>query len=89
MHEVSIALNLIGIASDQCKKHGCSIIESVNIRVGRASGVMSDALLFAFDAIKEGPVAGNAVLNIEEIPVSGHCGDCGSNFTTEEEYVLC
>jgi hydrogenase nickel incorporation protein HypA/HybF len=89
MHEVSIAINLIEIVSGQCVKHGCSTIESVNIKIGRASGIMPDALLFAFDAVKESSIAKNAVLNIEEVPVSGHCGDCDNNFTVEEDYVVC
>lgn len=88
MHEVSIAVNLIEIVSDQCVKNGCSTIAFVNIKIGRASGIMPDALLFAFDAVKEGSIAGNAVLNIEEVPVSGYCSDCNSNFTVEEEYVV-
>ena len=89
MHEVSIALNLIEIAEDQCTKNGCSRIESINIRIGRASGIMSDALIFAFEAIKADSIASAAVLNIEEIPVSGHCDACKTAFKTEEEYILC
>jgi hydrogenase nickel incorporation protein HypA/HybF len=89
MHEVSIALNLIEIASDQCIKNGYSSIESINLKIGRASGIMSDALTFAFEAIKGDSIAAAAVLNIEEIPVTGHCDGCDNGFTVEEEYVLC
>ncbi|MEJ2684461.1 MAG: hydrogenase maturation nickel metallochaperone HypA [Candidatus Sulfobium sp.] len=89
MHEASIALSLLEIAAGECGKNGYGRIDCINIKVGRASGVMPDALLFAFDAIKEGSVAQNAVLHIEEVPVSGRCGDCGKEFSVEEEYVLC
>lgn len=89
MHEVSIALSLLEIATKECRKSGNSIIESINIRIGRASGIMSDALLFAFDAVKADSIARNASLNIEEVPVGGHCSDCGELFTVDEEYVLC
>lgn len=88
MHEASIALSLIEIITEKCRKDGFSRIESVNIRIGRASGVMPDALLFAFDAIKADSSAHNALLKIEEVPVSGRCNDCGRDFAVEEEYAL-
>lgn len=89
MHETSIALNLLEVISDQCKKSGYSKIDSINVRIGRASGIMPDALLFAFEALKADTIADKASLNIEEVHVSGLCNDCSQYFTVEEEYVLC
>ena len=88
MHEVSIAGGLLEIISEQCRKSGYRKIDSVNIRIGRASGIMPDALIFAFDTMKGESAAEGAVLHIEEVPVGGYCGDCNSDFTVEEEYVL-
>jgi hydrogenase nickel incorporation protein HypA/HybF len=88
MHEVSIALSLIDVVSDECRKGGYSRVELIHVRIGRASGVMPDALIFAFDAIKGDSVAGGASLGIEEVPVGGLCADCNGSFTVEEEYVL-
>jgi hydrogenase nickel incorporation protein HypA/HybF len=88
MHEVSVAGGLIEIISEQCRKSGYRKIESVHIKIGRASGIMTDALIFAFDAMKDDSIATGAVLNIEEVPVGGHCRDCNSDFTVDEEYVL-
>lgn len=89
MHEASIALSLLEIAASECAKNGYRRIDSINVKVGRASGVMPDALLFAFDAVKEDSVARNAILHIEEVPVAGRCADCNREFTAEEKYVLC
>ena len=88
MHEASIAASLLEIVSGQCRKSGCSRIESIHLKIGRASGIMTDALIFAFDAMKEGSPAKGAVLEIEEVPVSGHCDECNNTFTTEQEYIL-
>jgi len=88
MHELSIAQNIIEIISEQCVKNGHSRIESVNLRIGRASGIMSDALIFAFDAIKADTIAHGAVMHIMEVPVSGHCNDCSGDFIVEEVYIL-
>ncbi len=88
MHELSIAQHIIEIISDACHKGGYSRIESVNLRIGRASGILPDALLFAFDAIKTDSIASNAVLHIEEVPVSGRCSECMSEFVVHEDYIL-
>jgi hydrogenase nickel incorporation protein HypA/HybF len=88
MHEVSIAGGLLEIISEHCRKSGYRKIDSVNIKIGRASGIMSDALIFAFDTMKSGSAAEGAVLQIEEVPVGGYCRDCNSDFTVEAEYVL-
>jgi len=88
MHEASIAASLLEIVSGQCRKGGYSRVESINLKVGRASGIMKDALIFAFDAMKEDSPAKEALLHIEEVPVTGLCADCNSTFTTEQEYIL-
>ena len=89
MHEVSIALSLLKIAEQHCKSNGYKGIESIAVKIGKASGVMPDALLFAFDAVKHGTLAERALLTIEEIPVSGYCHGCKSYFYIDERFVLC
>jgi len=89
MHEVSIALSLLDIAKGYCEKEGYKGVESIGVKIGKASGVMSEALLFAFDAVKIGTIAEKAHLIIDEIPVSGFCNTCNKNFTVDEPYVVC
>lgn len=88
MHEVSIALNLLDIITAQCRKEGYSRIDAVRIKIGRASGIMPDALAFAFGAIKGESIAETALLEIQEVPLTGSCRDCSAVFTTEAEYIL-
>lgn len=88
MHEVSIALNLLEIVSDQCRKNGYNVIESINVRIGKASGIMPDALAFAFDAVKQDYPARNASLMIDIVPLTGQCHDCKNYFTSESDFVL-
>jgi len=88
MHELSIVMNVLDIAAETCRKEGGRRVEAVYLRVGRASGVMPDALRFAFEAARRGTVAGEARLEIEEVPVGGDCRACGRGFTTEEKYVF-
>ena len=88
MHEVSIAQGLLEIAIDSCRKQGYSGIEFINVKIGKASGVLPDSLLFAFDALKVGTIADKAHLNIEEISVSGVCKSCNTDFTSDESFII-
>ncbi len=88
MHEVSIAEGLLASASSECTKQGYSTIQNITVRIGKASGIMPEALLFAFDAMKQETIACDALLTIVEVPVSGHCSGCGADFVVEEAYVL-
>jgi hydrogenase nickel incorporation protein HypA/HybF len=88
MHEVSIAEGLIEAAVRECMGSGFNHIDHIKVRIGKASGVMPEALLFAFDIVKLETIASNALLMIEEVPVSGHCRDCKADFITEEKFVL-
>jgi hydrogenase nickel incorporation protein HypA/HybF len=87
MHEASIAISLIETVSDLCQQEGYNSIESVRLKVGRAAGILPDALLFAFDVAKSDTLANKAELIIEYVPLGGFCSDCGSQFDSEERYI--
>ena len=87
MHEASIAISLIETVAEICQKEGYNSIESVRLKVGKAAGILPDALLFAFDVAKAGTSASQAQLIIEYIPLGGFCRECGSQFESEERYI--
>ncbi|PIS36310.1 MAG: hydrogenase maturation nickel metallochaperone HypA [Nitrospirae bacterium CG_4_9_14_3_um_filter_53_35] len=88
VHELSVAMNMIEMAESACVEQGYSRVEAVSIRVGRASGIMRDALVFAFDCAKAGTLAADARLDIEDVPVGGACNDCHAEFSVEEAFVF-
>ncbi len=88
MHELSIALSVLDIVRDAAAESGLASVTVVRLRVGRASGVQPDSLRFAFDCSKAGTSAAAATLEIEEVPVGGHCAGCDEDFTASEPYVL-
>jgi len=88
MHEASIAYELLNLAVNECYKNGYSKIETIKVLIGRATGVVPQALLFAFNALKEDTIAKNANLIIEETPVKGVCNDCKKEFESNENYIL-
>src|SRR5512147_1376807 len=89
MHEASIALSILDIVQSQCMEKGCTSVDSIRVRIGKAAGVMPDSLLFAFDAVKDNTVAKNARLIIDAVPVGGICNDCKREFSVDDvQYVF-
>jgi hydrogenase nickel incorporation protein HypA/HybF len=88
MHEASVALNILDTVIDQCSRQGYQTITSVRLRIGKAAGILPDALLFAFDIAKQGTPAHDAELVIDAEPLGGQCLACGKSFTSEERFVF-
>jgi len=73
MHELSIAERSFPAGST-------GIITGVNIQAGELSGIETEALVFAFSAIRTGTVLEAAELNIELLPGEAQCSDCDTVF---------
>lgn len=87
MHEASIAQSIVDIAEGRCREAGYSRVQSIEVRIGKAAGVMPDALSLAFEIIKAETLASGATLVISEIPLGGLCRGCGSRFSTGEQFI--
>ncbi|WP_022851558.1 hydrogenase maturation nickel metallochaperone HypA [Limisalsivibrio acetivorans] len=77
MHEASIAQSLMEIVFDTARANNAGKITKVFVRIGRLQAVENDALLFAFDALKEETMAEDAEMIIEDVGITGKCKDCG------------
>lgn len=81
-------MNLLDIIEKKCQEEGYQKVESVRVRVGKASSVQPEAFSFAFEVVKKDTVAQNARFIIDLIPLGGTCSACGNRFETEEAYIL-
>jgi hydrogenase nickel insertion protein HypA len=89
MHETALALSILDIVVEKCSEAGGHTVDSVRVRIGKAAGVLPDALVFAFDAAKVNTVAERAQLVIEPVPVGGVCNGCKKTFTVDDaQYVF-
>ncbi len=88
MHEASLAFSVLAIVEEECRRSGHSRVNSVRIRVGRASGVLPEALELAFDAGKRGTRAAEARLFIEEVELAGRCRSCGGRSTAKGSFLF-
>lgn len=89
MHELSIAQSIIEVAVEEATRAGAQRIERVKLRVGALSGVVPEALEFAFTVAKQGTIAENAQLEVEYLPVVCRCPNCGVDFEAEGYICAC
>lgn len=75
MHELSIAMSLVDVASEEAERRGV-IVDAVHIRLGPLSGVVKEALNFSFDVAAAGSAIEGARLIIEDVPLTARCEQC-------------
>jgi hydrogenase nickel incorporation protein HypA/HybF len=68
------------IALEHAARHGAGRILRLVLRVGDLSGVVPEALEFAFDVVTTGTMAEGARLEIMRVPLICACTACGSQF---------
>jgi len=89
MHEVSIMEQTLEIALNHAHKQGASQIHRIKLKVGELSGVVPEALKFAFDVVTQNTIAQSATLEVETIPVECYCSNCQENFYPSDLIHLC
>lgn len=88
MHEVSLMMGIMDIVLETAKKEQAKKVSKISLEVGARSGVVVDALEFAFDMVTRNTIAENADLDIELVPLKGECLVCGRLFESEE-FLVC
>lgn len=87
MHEVSIALGMVNELLKIAEKNKAKKITNVKLKIGKLSGIVTDSLQFAFDAVKrEYPILSSSEMFIEEVPLVYECNDCKAVFKTDDIY---
>jgi len=89
MHEASIMQSVFEIACDRMEREGANRIHRLKLRVGAYSGVVVEALMFAFDALKADTPAADATLEVEFVPLRLYCAACDREFASEAMPAIC
>ncbi|MGW2822433.1 hydrogenase maturation nickel metallochaperone HypA [Streptomyces sp. NPDC001443] len=77
MHEMSIALAVIGQVEEAAERAGdVTAVRSVRLLVGELAGVVPDALAFCFELACAGTVLEGAELVTETVPGRARCTPC-------------
>jgi hydrogenase nickel incorporation protein HypA/HybF len=89
MHELSLMEQVLEIAVNTARQDGAEHIHSITLRVGKLSGVVAEALEFAFEALSADTIAEGGCLRIEAVPVICYCEACKSEFEPESIFYKC
>ncbi len=87
MHEVSIALGMVDELTRIAHENNAKKVTLIKLKIGKMSGIVTDSLKFAFDAIKlEHPLLLSAEIMINEVPIIYKCNECNNSFETDDIY---
>jgi len=89
MHEVSIMEEAVRMAVESAKTSGATRVLSLRLRIGSLSGVVPEALRFAFDVVCHDTPAEGATLEMESVPAAAWCPDCQAEFLCEDFFSEC
>lgn len=82
MHELSIAHAIVTTVTEALPDATARVTE-VRVRIGALSGVVPEALHFAYEVAAEDTALADTVLVIERIPVTIHCSSCHRDTTLD------
>lgn len=84
MHELSIMEGALALALDQAQQAGAKRLHVIRLRIGALSGVVPEALQFAFEALSSGTLAEGGQLAIEPVPARFWCEACRREFQSDD-----
>jgi len=80
MHELSVAHAIVSTVVEALPEDAPRVLE-VRVRIGVLSGVVPDALSYAYDVAAQGTPLADAPLRIERAPIVIHCAACDATRT--------
>jgi hydrogenase nickel incorporation protein HypA/HybF len=89
MHELSIALSMIEMATEEAERRGGARVNALHLRLGPLSGVVKDALLFSYEVACNGTLLEGSQLVIEDVPVVIYCSQCQAEQQLESIQRFC
>ena len=89
MHEFSMVNQIFRKCLEVAKLNNATKISEINLEVGDFALIVEIYAQQAFDTLKKGTIAENAILNIKRTPGVIHCNSCQQNseiwFSKEKE----
>jgi hydrogenase nickel incorporation protein HypA/HybF len=89
MHEVGIMQSILATAEEKARAEGAAAIHEIRLRIGRLAGVVCESLEFAFGVLRQGTLAAEARLAIDEVPARCWCPNCAEEFEARELILIC
>ena len=84
MHEIGIIQGALELAEQSARSSGATRIHRLKLRIGQMTGVVPDALQFAFEVVRQGTLAAEASLELETVPATCWCAACRTEFVAKD-----
>jgi hydrogenase nickel incorporation protein HypA/HybF len=90
MHELSIAQSIVEVVEARAAEYNAAHVKSVRLKIGEASGVVTDSLTFCFEMLASlEPTLAGAQLLIDSVPHRAHCRHCAQEFSVTNFIAQC
>jgi hydrogenase nickel incorporation protein HypA/HybF len=89
MHEMSIALGIVDIATEACHKRHKKVVMEIGLEIGNLAGVEMSSLEFIWPLAVEGTVLEHAKRVIKRTQGLAKCMDCGHQYEIEKHFDNC
>ncbi|MCP4684232.1 MAG: hydrogenase maturation nickel metallochaperone HypA [bacterium] len=89
MHELKIAESIVDSVSKEMERRGLKSLRAVGLRIGELTDIVPESLEFGFNAIVAATPMEGVRLEIERVPITGRCRDCGAEFAVRDFQFLC
>ena len=88
MHEFSIARNIIETLNSVAEEYGQEVV-SATVAIGPMSMIVPELLTQAYKVLAEGTELEGSQLNIQRVPITAVCNECGAETESYEPFVRC
>jgi hydrogenase nickel incorporation protein HypA/HybF len=89
MHELSLAKDIVDIISKSIPGAELKNVNTVLLKAGEISGVVTDSLKFAYEAVVSGSELQSSKLEIIDVPFRIMCSRCKHETTNEFGMLIC
>ena len=80
MHEMSIAIGIVKIATDEAKKAHVKEFSAIDLEIGTLAGIEFDSLDFVWEVAVKNTVLENAKKRVHKIQAKAKCSDCNFEY---------
>ncbi|MCX6251154.1 MAG: hydrogenase maturation nickel metallochaperone HypA [Bacteroidetes bacterium] len=89
MHELSLALDVIDLVTEEAGKNSLKDVYEIHIEVGEISGVDADVFQRAMEIVLKNSSLGKAKVKIRKTPGIGRCTACDKDFSVSDFLACC
>jgi hydrogenase nickel incorporation protein HypA/HybF len=90
MHELAIAQSIAEAVELKAAEYHAEHVGSIRLRIGEASGIVTDSLTFCFEMIASfSPILEGVRLLIDHVPHRAYCHYCAKEFDVTNFVVRC